>query len=273
MRSYLKWMAPVGLLLYVYHPAFVWMYDRWTARDSYYAHGFLIPLIVLYWIWKKKSELASTERRVEWGALPVVLTAVLIQAVSAIFRVYFASCFSFVTLVLAGVLFLLGRKVFQAIWYPLAFLYLMIPLPLLVISEVTLKMKFFVTEIAAFLLPYVGVKAVREGSYIYTPHTAVLVGDPCSGLRSFLAFLCLGLIFVYGAKMPPWKKAVLVTAGIPLAILSNVVRVFSLSFLSEIYGTDTIIETWFHDFSGYAVFLAAFAAFLWLRKKLEAKSV
>ena len=60
MRNYLKWMIPAGLLLYVYHPAFVWMYDRWTARDSYYAHGFLIPLIAFYWIWKKKSELAST---------------------------------------------------------------------------------------------------------------------------------------------------------------------------------------------------------------------
>ncbi|MBI4430112.1 MAG: exosortase/archaeosortase family protein [Candidatus Omnitrophica bacterium] len=273
MRNLFKWFIPAGLLLCVYFPAFAWMVDRWTARDSYYAHGVLIPLITLYWIWKKKPALASVEKRTEWAALPVILLAVLIQAAAGIFRVYCASSVSFVTMLFGGVLFLFGRGIFQAIWYPLAFLYLMIPLPLLVISEMTLKMKFFVTEVAAFLLPHAGIRAIREGSYIYTPHAAVLVGDPCSGLRSFLAFLCLGLIFVYGAKISWWKKIVLVLSGLPLAVLSNVARVFALSFLSEIYGTKLIIESWFHDASGYAVFLAAFAAFIWLRKKLEATRV
>jgi exosortase len=269
MRKYLKWVLLIGLLIYVYHPACVWLYDRWSARDSYFAHGFLIPLISFYWIWKKKPDLAMLEKRSDGLALPVVLLAVLLQAASGIFRVYFASSLSLVTLMVGGVWFLFGRNVFRAIWYPLVFLYLMIPLPLLVISEMTLKMKFLVTEIAAFLLPYAGIQALREGSYIYTPHAAILIGDPCSGLRSFLAFLCLGFIFVYGAKMIHWKKVILVAAGLPLAVISNVARVFSLAFLSEIYSTKVIIESWFHDFSGYAVFLAAFGAFLWLRKRLE----
>lgn len=264
-----KWIVPVGLLGYVYFPSFVWLYDRWIARDSYFAHGFLIPAISIYWIWKKRKELAAPAPEVEWRALPVVLLAVLIQAGSSVLRIYFASCFSFVSLVLAGAWFLLGRRIFRLVWYPMAFLYLMIPLPLLVISEFTLKMKFLVSQIAVFLLPHAGIQAVREGSYILTPHAAVLIGDPCSGLRSFIAFLCLGLVFAYDTKMALWKRSVLVLAGIPLAILSNVVRVFTLAFLSEIYGTKAVIESWFHDFSGYAVFLMAFAAFLWLRKKLE----
>ena len=33
------------LLLVAYIPAFSWMYERWTARDTYYSHGLLVPLI------------------------------------------------------------------------------------------------------------------------------------------------------------------------------------------------------------------------------------
>ena len=269
MPKPLKWFIPIALLGYVYFPSFVWLYDRWVARDSYFAHGFLIPVISVYWIWKKRKDLARLTPKSEWRALPVIVLVFLMQVAASVLRIYFVSCFTFVSLILASAWFLFGRDVFRLVWFPLAFLYLMIPLPLLVISEFTLKMKFLVSQIAVFLLPHAGIQAAREGSYILTPHAAVLIGDPCSGLRSFLAFLCLGLVFAYDTKMAFWKRSLLVFAGIPLAILSNVVRVFTLAYLSEIYGTAAIIESWFHDFSGYAVFLMAFAAFLWLRKKLE----
>ena len=156
----------------------------------------------------------------------------------------------------------------KEIWYPVLFLALMVPLPLLTISQVTLKMKFFVAQIATYCLNYIGIPATREGSYIYTKNAMLLVGDPCSGLRSFLAFLCLGLVFAYGSRMAFWKRLLLVAAGLPLAVLSNVLRVFSLSFLSEVYGMGVVTKQ-VHDASGFIVFILAFVCFIILRKYLE----
>ncbi|MBI1977727.1 MAG: exosortase/archaeosortase family protein [Candidatus Omnitrophica bacterium] len=269
---FLVWFPFVALLTYTYYPTFVWMVDRWLARDSYYSHGFLIPLVSGYWLWKKRRTLASVEMRNEgWGILILSIGA-LMQMVSSVLRIYFLSAISLVIILLGAVSYLFGRKMLKETWFPIAFLLLMVPLPLLIISEVTLKLKFFVSEVSAGLLNAIGIHAVREGSYIHMPHAMVLVGDPCSGLRSFLAFLCLGLVFAYGGGLSLWKRATLLGIALPLAILSNIGRVFAIGLLAELYGME-FISGWVHDASGIAAFAIALAIFVAARKKLESLSL
>ena len=268
----LKWIVkcllPVALLGHIFYPTFLWMADRWMARDSYFGHGVLIPLVALYWIFKKKDQILRVEKKSDPWGLFVLILGVSLQAVSSVLRIYFLSGLAFVIILLGTIQFLFGSKALGLIWFPVSFLFLMVPLPLLVISEVTLKLKFFVSEVSAYLLRSIGIKAVREGSYIYMPHAYLLVGDPCSGLRSILAFLCLGPIFAYGSGLDWEKKALLVGSGFPLALLSNIVRVFFLALLSEIYGME-IIFSWVHDASGFGAFIFAVLAFFYFRKRLE----
>lgn len=268
---WVKWAVPLAMLGVIYYPTFLWMIDRWAARDSYFGHGFIIPFVSLYWIFKKRKALSRLERASEWWGFLIVLAGVLLQLGASFLRIYFVSAFSLVLILMGGIYFLFGRKAASEIWFPIAFLSFMIPLPLLAISEITLKMKFFVSELSAFLLNSMGIRALREGSYLYTPNAMVLVGDPCSGLRSFLAFLCLGLVFAYESKTILWKRTALVASGLPLAIGSNVLRVFSLSILSEIYGMDFVSKS-VHDASGIIVFIIAFFAFMLIRKSLEGSS-
>jgi exosortase len=270
MRSGWKWIIPAALLAYVYYPTFLWMVDRWNARDSYYAHGFLIPLISLYWLFKKRETFLTCEKKEEAKGLASIAGGAFLQLASSLFRVYFLSAISLVILLLGIVYYAFGRKALRESWFPISFLFLMIPLPLLVISQVTLEMKFFVSEISTLILNTIGISAIREGSYIYTPNAVVLVGDPCSGLRSFLAFLCLGFVFAYGSGLNTWKKGVLVVAGLPLAVLSNVIRVFAMGWLAEVYGMQLISTKVIHDGAGVVVFVIALVSFLILRRKLEA---
>ena len=242
------------------------------ARDSYFGHGFIIPLISIYWIYQKRNKLRVAEKQIEPLGLVVLLIACAVQVFSSFFRIYFISAFSFVFVLFGAVYFLYGKKVLKEIWFPIIFLVLMIPLPLLFISDVTLKLKFFVSDISAQLINSMGIKAARQGSYIFTPHAVCLVGDPCSGLRSFLSFLCLGLVFAYSDQLAMWKKAILVAAGLPLAIFSNVIRVIGMTLIGEVYGMDMAKEKVIHDGAGILVFVIALICFIALRKKLEAKS-
>ena len=267
--NYLAGIPILLLLAYCFYPTFAWMWERWFARDSYYAHGLLIPIVSLYWLFRHRDKIAASyqENHPVW-ALGILLTAVAIQLFSSFFRVYFISCFAFVILLLGITGYLLGSAVFKKTWYPLSFLFLMIPLPLIFIAHTTLQMKFFVSEIAVKMIGSTGIQAVREGSYIHMPNAVMMVGDPCSGLRSFLAFLCLGFVFAYESQVPVWKKWVIISAGLPLAILSNVVRVFILGILAEIYGNE-FIEGKVHDASGVFVFILALTLLLSLRRMLE----
>ena len=258
-----------ALLAFIYYPTFVWMAERWFARDSYYGHGILIPLVSLYWIVKKRKEWTafSANPKMILGVVLLILGGAL-QIWASFFRVYFFSAFSLVLVLLGMTALLFGKECLRSVWFPILFLMLMVPLPLLLISQTTLKMKFFVSEVSAHLVNQIGIRAVREGSYILTPHSFLLVGDPCSGLRSFLAFVCLGFVFAYESKTTFARRVILVASGLPLAILSNIIRVFSLTVLAEIYGRESI-EGFIHDASGLVVFIFAFLVFMALRKKLE----
>ena len=259
-------------LIYIYYPAFVWMVDRWTVRDSYYGHGCLIPLVSLYWLYQKRDLFLTPSGQTGTGGLYLILVGAVTQIASYFLRFYFLSAFSFVLVLMGIVFFYFGGQVFKKTWFPLAFLFLMVPLPLLVIAQVTLKMKFFVSQISAGIVNFMGIAAARHGSYIYTPHAVLVVGDPCSGLRSFLAFFTLGFVFAYDEKLTFGKKAVLVFSGLPLAIISNVVRVTFLTLVGEIYGMQyTGPESKVHDASGIGVFILAFLIFMMIKRKLEIK--
>ena len=265
----LKWMIPVAVLAYVYYPTFVWMWDRWFAGDSYYSHGFLIPLVSLYWIFQQRKKLAKLKQESSLLGLGILVFGIVLQVISSVLRIYFLSAISLIVVLLGAVHFLFGIKIFKATWFPIGFLFLMIPLPLLIISEITLQLKFFVAQVAVQLLNASGIPALREGSYIQMRHAEVLVGDPCSGLRSFLAFLCLGFVFAYGEGIAFWKRATMVLIAFPLAIVSNIGRVFLLGLVGEIYGVEAI-HGWFHEGSGILSFSIAFIFLLMMRKQLEA---
>ena len=134
-------LALLGLLLgYAYYPTFAWMAERWFARDSYYGHGILIPMVSIYWIFKKRKELTASEAPNAAGVGVLILGAVL-QVLASAFRVYFFSAFSLILILLGLVITLFGGRGFKAIGFPIFFLLLMVPLPLLLISQATLKMK------------------------------------------------------------------------------------------------------------------------------------
>ncbi len=268
MRKWISWLLPVGLLAAIYHPTFVWMVDRWLARDSYYSHGFLIPIVSLFWVFQKRKLLSQLDKQTDNLGLIPLFVGVFMQLVSSLLRVYFLSAFSLVIIILGAVHYLFGRKILTQVWFPIAFLMLMIPLPLLVISELTLKMKFFVAQIATACLNHIGIHAIREGSYIRMRNAFLLVGDPCSGLRSFLAFLCLGFVFAYGSGFALWKRLVLVGISLPVALLSNIGRIFLLGFMGEVYGMQ-YTQGLAHDASGIMTFVFALIIFMMMRRKLE----
>jgi len=59
-----------------------------------------------------------------------------------------------------------------------------------------------------------------------------------------------------------------VVSGLPLAVFSNLLRVFGLALIAEVYGQEAAGGK-IHDASGIVVFVIAFAMFMALRQKLE----
>jgi exosortase len=171
--------------------------------------------------------------------------------------------------VLSGLVLLFhGGSVWRVLWFPICFLFFMIPVPLIAVNNISFKMKLFAASIATFLLNQMGLEAIREGSILRLRHATVIVDDVCSGLRSLISLMALGSIFAYWLKGPIVRKIVLFLATIPIAIITNVCRVVVLSSIGEIWGAQ-YATGFIHDATGFLVFALAFVMLYFVGRILE----
>ncbi|HYO91637.1 MAG TPA: archaeosortase/exosortase family protein, partial [Pyrinomonadaceae bacterium] len=56
---------------------------------------------------------------------------------------------------------------------------------------------------------------------------------------------------------PFWRSAILVASAVPIAILTNALRVSGTGVLAHYYGTQ-VADGFFHSFSGWVVYIVAF---------------
>jgi len=261
-------VAGLGLLGIAYWRTFVWLWERATAPDSYYSHAFLIPFISGYLIWRRRESFSRSPFWSSMWGLPLILSALGIHLLSILLDVYFTSGFSILLLVFGLSLYLLGRPITRELLFPLGFLVFMFPLPSAALGAVSVPMKLLATKCGAGIVELFGIPVVREGFQLHFSNTSLLIGNPCSGLRSLISFMALGSIFAHFLKGPLWKKFLLFVISIPIALLSNVARVTMLSLVAHRFGSDAATGS-FHDLSGIFVFVIALSLLLVTGRVLE----
>jgi exosortase len=134
----------------------------------------------------------------------------------------------------------------------------MVPLPLEVMADTSLKLKLLATRMAMALLDMTGILTINDGSTIYLENGSCLtVGNACSGLRSLIALIFLGVVFASLSDLSRPRKFLLFLASMPIAIIANVFRVYLLCLIAHFWGSQRI-EGVIHDASGYLIFVIAF---------------
>ncbi|MCA9405370.1 MAG: exosortase [Candidatus Omnitrophica bacterium] len=268
LYTYFKEIIAGVLFLFVYGPTFGWMWDRWNAASSYYSHGWLIPIVTIVLIYLQRDELVKIERKESGWGIVLIVIGLLIHLISAVLRIYFTSGFSMMFVIPGLILFFWGKETLSKIAFPVAFLVFMIPLPMVLITNISFKMKLFAAQIATYMLNDLGVRAIRSGSTIYMNTSSVVVDDVCSGLKYLISLTALGSIFAYWLKGSMLKRIFLFLCTLPIAIISNVARIILLALISEIWGTEYATGT-IHDVLGFTVFVVAFVLLFFSSKVLE----
>jgi exosortase len=196
------------------------------ATDENYSHGFLVPLIALYF--------ANEAARVgpvapgwgeKWG-VGLILASILGRLLTVAVPVGFVGDLALL-LGLAGVVSLLfGREALGRYGFALGFLVFMIPLPVALYAQIASPLQLAVSRIATAVLNLSGIPALCEGNLITLPgDNTMFVAEACSGMRQLTGFLALTTAWAYLVARPAWYRAILVATSIPIAMTANVVRV------------------------------------------------
>jgi exosortase len=258
-------------MLVAYIPTISWMVNRWVEPESYYGHGFLIPFVSLFFLWQRRGTLKKIAFSSFSPGLWIVAAGLTIHTVCVVLDVDFISGFSFVFVLYGLVLFFFGKQMARNLFFPIFFLLAMIPLPLVLLSNVTIKLKLFAAQCATFILNEIGFPSIREGNIIRMPHSFIAIEAPCSGLRSLISLLTLGALFAYAIKMSYPRKGALFLSSVPLAVVSNVMRIIILATVNDLYG-EKVAMGFIHDFTGFLVFAIAFTGLFGVSKVLEKRA-
>ncbi|MFO0982095.1 MAG: exosortase/archaeosortase family protein [Planctomycetota bacterium] len=256
----------LGLTLVVlYAPLVPWLHERFSRPDSFYSHGYLVPFIVFYLVYRVRD-------RIHWdpaaGSLLGLLLLVPGLALLALGkRVMFpeAAAASLPIVVIGTLVVRIGSNA-RPLWWPALYLGFMIPLPVFLLARAAQAMKLWVVDAALACLGGLGMPVARSGvEIVLQGGPSLLVGDECSGLRSLIAMLALGCLYAsLKTSLSGAGRGALVLASIPVALVSNIVRIMLLTAIA--FGSGQPVPALVHDGSGLLVFAVAFALFLLVEK-------
>lgn len=245
----------VALLGVAFYAPIARMVGIWDQKESYYSHGWLVPFVALYLVWRRRTEFVEAPRP-SWLGLGMLLVGIAMLIVSGWLVVFFTAGFALILTIWGLCGFLFGPAAMKRLSFPAFILLFMVPPPEQTISQISLDMKLLATKLAIIFIDKIGIVAAVDGQTIYLGNVTVTVGAACSGLRSLISLIFLGVLFAYFSRLTPWRKIGLALLSIPIAIVSNVVRIVTISLAGYWWGQNVVEPV--HDWSGYLVFVVAF---------------
>jgi exosortase len=260
-RSALVGLAVVlALLLTLYAPVLYYMVLHWSQVEDY-SHGFLIVPLAVYFAWERRAKVRKLPIEPSWwGVVPLALGSFTL-AVGRLGTELMNLRASFVFALIGLVLLLLGRRIFRVLAFPLLFLFLMVPLPQSLVNVIAFPLQLIAADMAVSFLHFVDIPVLREGNILHLAYTQLFVAEACSGLRSLMALITLGVVFAYFFRKSAVERIVIVLSAIPIAILVNAFRVALTGVLAHYYG-DQATKGVVHATEGLFTFGIAFLLLL-----------
>jgi exosortase len=244
----------LGLVTLLFSSTFTWLAYNWL-NNSYYSHGFLVPLVSAFFLWRKREVFGVDSREPSNAGLFVLGISLVGFLAAQVWQAYHLSAVAFILLLFGLALYFLGKRATREIAFPLAFLLFMIPVPL--INRVSPALESFTATVSTSVVRLLSIPAVNQGSRIQLQDSSFVVGAACSGLNSVVALATLVVIFVYILEGSYRAKTVLLLMSVPIAIVANIFRVSSLLAIAHVFGAEVGMR-YFHDYSSPVLFLLAF---------------
>lgn len=242
-------------------------------KDPTWQHGALLPLIVGFLLWRRQNEMAQLPVSSNRSGLALVLFALFLYFAGFRANNFYCGYLGIMILMAGASLWLEGAQRSRGRLFAWLMLGLMWPLPFLE-ESIGYQMRLLMVRTTGFVLNAVGVDSLVSGTALQSMPNIELgrkAGDlfsvgiaaPCSGMRSLFALLVVGALFSYFRQQVMWRRLVLFSMILPIAIVANMARILVLIFTAMVFGQKWAIGdaekevSAFHEFTGIVVFLVA----------------
>lgn len=264
------------------NPRIVWLYGvvvaalyapilwetahAWFTFDNY-AHGVFIIPVSLFAIWLQKERLQTAERRpTAWGLLPLGVGLTL-QAFGYLFAINFVAMASVIPVLAGCLLILYGPEVWRAARFGVYFLVFAVPFPAVFLNPISNAIQAASSTGAVAITKLLGFTVLQNGNLIDIPGCRLEVADACSGFKKLTALIAFSFLYGYVCRAGLARRAILVAAAIPIALVANIVRIAALIVVTSFGGVKAL--EFVHNGAEMFVLVVAFGLFLGLDRGIE----
>ncbi|UCC29058.1 MAG: exosortase/archaeosortase family protein [Phycisphaerales bacterium] len=241
--------------------------SRWL-HDGNWSHGWLIPLFSLYFLGTQREVLMRCRPRAGYlGAVILALSLAVYFASAWRLRMTYPQGLSMVGVIFGVTLLMGGWGVIRVAWFPILFLLFAIPLPHSIYVELTMPLRELASTVAAAVMPLFVPGLHTEAQAVVIdyvmpgmPAGTLNVEEACSGMRSTMAFVTLGVAMAYLGRRPTWQRIVMVLTCVPIAVFCNTIRVVVTGLL-HVNGHEDLARGTAHQVLGILMFAVALGLF------------
>lgn len=238
----------------------------WSV-DENYSHGFLIVPLALYFAWERRQPLQQAAARPSMLGLFVAAGSLAVLVAGTLGAELFLMRISIVGFIAGVVVFTWGWEHARILAFPIAFLLLMIPLPAILFNQLAFPLQLLASRCGEWALQLFHIPVLREGNVIILANTTLEVAEACSGIRSLVSLLTLGIVLGYFTNPRGPMRTAIALATVPVAIATNGIRVAGTGIAAHYMGPEAATG-FLHEFSGWLMFLVAFAMLVLLQRAL-----
>ena len=240
--------------------------EWWHDPDT--SHGFLVPPFAAYLAWTNRDRIRATKIDPSWAGVAIIAFGLAMLILGEFGAELFLSRVSLV-MVLAGITLCFGGwQMLRELRFSILVLLLAIPLPAIIYNQITFPLQILASKAASALLPLFGVPVLREGNVIVLPMMRLEVAEACSGIRSLISIFTLAIFYGYFLEKSVMRRTLLALSSIPIAIGANAVRILGTGLCVQYWDPDKAMG-FFHEFSGWVVFLVSLSCLFLVHKALS----
>lgn len=272
----LGWFIP-ALLVASYAGIFgVYMRHHWLSDPfgGAYSQAPLILLAFLWLVWRKRGLLRDpggehTRPTVLWAGLALAAVCLKVFGEMSGYNVLRGLTLIPLLLGIAGLLY--PRSTVRALLFPVLFLLFAIPLPELLISQLTAPLQMLNAQAASAILLAVGTPVQLSGYtlLVTSPEGVheILINEGCSGIRFLFAALATATLYLHLRGHRVATAAALAASLVPLCLLATGLRILTTVLVTLRLGAGPG-GFFYHTVSGFLFFCLLIAGFLAIEHRL-----
>jgi len=258
--SRLTWAVLCATVAMLVIPSYVALYQVfWRVERG--AQGAVILAVIVWLIWRERAALRRFDARAPLlPGLALLVPGIALYVLGRSQSIYSLEIVAQIPVLLGTASLLWGARGVRRLWFPLALLAFVVPIPGSLLDPLLLPLKDWVSGTVDNLLHFLGYPIARTGVLLIIGSYRLLIADACSGLNSMVALSGVGLLYVYlAAHHGRARNIALLAAILPIAFAANIVRVLLLVLITYYDGEDA--GRIFHDYAGVLEVLLAFGGF------------